>query len=210
MIEQGTDAWLAERAGHVTGSRAADMMAETKTKGYEASARRDYRVELAIERITGRPVVRNLDFIEDVRRGKRLEPVARALYSELTETLPAQLGFTRHPKIEWVGCSPDAEVESGVGGLEIKAPRAATHVKYMLDGPPPNYKLQMDFEMWVMGWQWVDFVSINTDMPDEMKLYIQRWSRDDKRIALLEGKTLELLTDVEKTLFQLRNIKPRR
>jgi hypothetical protein len=53
-MEQRTEEWYTARAGKVTASRVADVIARTKT-GYGAS-RATYMAELVIERITGQPV----------------------------------------------------------------------------------------------------------------------------------------------------------
>ena len=49
--EQRTPAWFAARAGRLTASRAKDMLAAIKTG--EAAARRDLRIQLVVERLTG-------------------------------------------------------------------------------------------------------------------------------------------------------------
>lgn len=52
--EQGSDGWLPDRCGRVTGSRAADMLAMTAKKEW-STKRADYKFELAIEVLTGMP-----------------------------------------------------------------------------------------------------------------------------------------------------------
>ena len=50
---QRSDEWFAARAGKVTASRVADLMAKTKS-GYSAS-RQNYMAQLICERLTGKP-----------------------------------------------------------------------------------------------------------------------------------------------------------
>ena len=50
-VEQRTPEWFAARLGRVTGSRARDVIATIKSG--EAAARRDYRMELIVERYAG-------------------------------------------------------------------------------------------------------------------------------------------------------------
>jgi len=50
-MEQRTEEWLAQRLGKATASRIVDVIAKTKS-GYSTS-RENYKVELALERITG-------------------------------------------------------------------------------------------------------------------------------------------------------------
>jgi hypothetical protein len=49
--DQRSPAWIAARLGRLTGSRAADMM--TTVKSGEAAGRRNLRVQLVLERLTG-------------------------------------------------------------------------------------------------------------------------------------------------------------
>ena len=50
---QGSAEWLASRAGKVTASRIADVMAKIKTG--EAAARGDYKAQIVAEILTGTP-----------------------------------------------------------------------------------------------------------------------------------------------------------
>ena len=49
---QRSDAWLTARLGKLNASRAGDMLATLKN-GSEAASRRDLRVQLCLERLTG-------------------------------------------------------------------------------------------------------------------------------------------------------------
>jgi hypothetical protein len=51
MIEQGSPEWLALRAGKVTASRVADVIA--KTKNGASASRGNYLAQLVAERLTG-------------------------------------------------------------------------------------------------------------------------------------------------------------
>ena len=50
--EQRTPKWFADRLGKATGSNASAILAKGKTKGSESTTRRNYRFQLALERIT--------------------------------------------------------------------------------------------------------------------------------------------------------------
>lgn len=52
-MEQGSKEWHASRAGKATASRFSDVMS-FKKDGNEMAARRDYRTQVAIERLTGK------------------------------------------------------------------------------------------------------------------------------------------------------------
>lgn len=56
MNEQGSEAWLAERAGKWTGSKFADILARDKRTGKPLKARADAIWQVVVERMTGLPV----------------------------------------------------------------------------------------------------------------------------------------------------------
>ena len=73
---QGTPEWHQARVGMFTASRASDMLAVIKSG--EAAARRDLRVQLAVERLTGQSAD-DVFVNADMERGVELEPVAQRL-----------------------------------------------------------------------------------------------------------------------------------
>ena len=82
MIAQGSEAWFLQRLGKATASRIADVIAKTKS-GYSTS-RENYRVELALERITGQ---RQESYTNGAMQwGTDTEPLARAAYEAHTGT----------------------------------------------------------------------------------------------------------------------------
>jgi len=52
-MEQRTEEWLLARLGKVTASRVADVLAKIKTG--EAAVRKNYKMELVVQRLTGKP-----------------------------------------------------------------------------------------------------------------------------------------------------------
>jgi putative phage-type endonuclease len=207
MIEQGTVEWFAERAGHVTASRAADMLA--KIKEGEAAGRKTYRTKLVVERLTGRPANDDSFTSGPMERGTEKEPAARSWYMNKRDVLVTQMGFTRHKTIPWVGCSPDSEVEDGVGGLEIKCPNTSTHIENLFSGKSPaKYFKQMQFQMMVMNWQWVDFVSYDDRLPEHLHGCIYRLVRDPLWIeTTLMPELTKFLAEVAEDVERLKNYK---
>lgn len=195
MIEQGSPEWLAARAGHATASRFCDVMATVRTG--EAATRRDYRWQLVTERITGKPC-RSYES-HAMRRGKELEPYARAAYEAHTGNLVELAEFLRHPQIEWCGASPDGLIDDD-GGIEIKCPdNPVIHVQTIAGGMPVEHMPQVQGAMWVTGRSWWDFVSFYPDMPDRsMRLYLERVKRDDDYIAKLSDGVMRFLDEVDK------------
>jgi hypothetical protein len=123
---------------------------------------------LIAERIAG--WTEDLPITQDMWRGTLAEPYARDLYS--THYQQAQeVGFMHWQGDGWeLGFSPDGLV--GMDGLiEIKAPRAKTHVRTVLaDEVPAHYMPQIQAGLMVSGRAWCDFVSYCGGLP----LYVKR------------------------------------
>ena len=105
------------------------------------------------------------------------------------------------------GASPDGLV--GEDGLvEIKCPNTSTHIAtLMADKAPSGYMAQMQWQMACTGRAWVDFVSFDPRMPEDMQLFIKRVPRDEKLIAEYEAEVVKFLAEVQETvdkLIQLR------
>lgn len=101
----------------------------------------------------------------DMWRGRDAEPYARDLYSEHHAPV-TQVGFMRLDE-EWgtLGYSPDGLVGDD-GLIEIKAPRAKSHVLTVLDGKVPTYNMaQCQAGLLVSGRAWVDFIPYVGGMP---------------------------------------------
>ncbi len=176
---QGTDGWLAERCGHATASRFADIMAITKNG--PSAARRNYLLELATERLTGQPAWRYPTAA--MRWGSDHEAEACETYSWLSDCQIAETPFVRHPLIDWLGCSPDRLVGS-TGLVEVKCPAvSAGHIETILDGGiPERHRAQVQGQMLVTDREWCDFVSYDPRMPEHLRLYVCRAPRDETYI----------------------------
>lgn len=193
MAEQRTAAWLYERVGFCTASRFKDVMAITKS-GTEAAPRRNYRVRLAVERLTNEPAKGYQN--EAMMWGNEQEPEARMAYEALTGEIVEETGFIHHPIIEWCGGSPDGLVGED-GGIEIKCPyESAVHVETMMTEECDHLQ-QIQGLMWITGRKWWDFVSYDPRMPSGLDLYVQRIERDDAYIAKLEAGVLAFLAEVQ-------------
>jgi putative phage-type endonuclease len=201
MLEQRTEAWLQIRAGKVTASRVADMLAKTKT-GWGAS-RKNYAAQLVAERLTG--TVEPSFSSPAMQHGIDTEPQAREAYCQHMLCSVVEIGFVDHPKIEMAGASPDGLIADD-GLVEIKCPGTATHIETLLGGSVPDkYRLQMLFQMACTGRAYCDFVSYDPRLPETMRLFVQRVPRDDGAIAEIERETIKFLAEVEETVTQLRN-----
>jgi hypothetical protein len=196
-VAQGTPEWLQARCGRLTGSAAGDMLAEIK-KG-EAAARRNLRVKLMVERLTGQP--QEDGFVSfDMQRGKELEPEAFRAYSIDTGELATTYGFLSHNDLP-VGFSPDGIVGDFEGLVELKCPKSATHLGYLrAGGLPADYKPQVLHGMWVTGARWCDFCSYDPRFTPELQLFrvrIERTPELEIEIAAYRESALRFLAEVD-------------
>ena len=200
-LPQGSDAWKSARAGLVTASRMCDVLAKIKTG--EAAARRDYRSQLVAEILTGVPQDDGYMNAE-MQWGVENEPFARAAYEVATEQLVDQIGLVLHPSIERAAASPDGLVGAD-GVLEIKCPKTATHLQYLMDGVmPAKYEPQVMWQLACTGRAWADFISFDPRLPEKMRLFRVRLERDEKRIAELEREVIAFLVDLDRMLQTIR------
>jgi len=200
-ILQGSDEWKALRLGKVTASRVADVVAKTKS-GYSAS-RANYAAQLIAERLTGTPAESYTNAA--MQHGTETEPEARAAYEFYQGVSVTEIAFVPHPKIDQAGCSPDGLVD-GDGLVEIKCPNTATHLETLLgQAVPAKYETQIQFQLACTGRAYCDFVSYDPRMPENMRLFIKRIERDDKRIAELEAEIASFLLEMAVKLSQLNS-----
>lgn len=202
-IEQGTDAWHQMRLGKVTASRVADIMRTTKS-GISATRQR-YLGELVAERLTGQPTQGFKS--ADMEWGNVTEEQARTAYEFLAMAGDLHgVAFVDHPKIAMSGASPDRLVgESGL--LEVKCPATHTHIATLLGSPiPPDYIIQMQWQMACTGRIWCDWVSFDPRLPEDMRLFVKRVARDDKRIGELEAEVEEFISEVSDTVARLEKL----
>jgi putative phage-type endonuclease len=198
-MNQRSPEWFAARAGKVTASRIADMMARTKT-GWGAS-RANYLAELVAERLTGVP--QNGYVNAAMQRGVETEPEAITAYEFYSDNAVTPVGFIEHPAIAMTGASPDGHVGDD-GSIEVKCPNTSTHIDTLLGGSVPNkYFLQIKWQLACSGRAWADFVSYDPRMPEELKLFVRRVPRDDAKIAELEMEVVEFIAEIDAKVDQL-------
>ena len=192
--EQRSPAWRQARCGRVTGSRAKDVLATIKSG--EAAARRDYRIQLVTERLTGIP--QDSDFVNaDMLRGIELEPEAFAAYEAHTGHLARRTGFLAVDGA-MLGCSLDGDVDGFTGIVELKCPRSATHLRYLRDGGVPTEHLaQLTHNLLVTGAEWCDFASFDPRFPEPLRLFVVRLERKDADIDGYLKKVSAFLDEVD-------------
>lgn len=200
--EQGSAEWLDLRRGKITGSRICDVMDQLK-KGGEGASRRNYRIELIAERLSGRTEDHYTS--PEMLWGTELEPFARAAYEMGTGLDVDQQGFILHPTFDYAGSSPDGLVGKD-GCIEIKCPKTTTHIKWFLAGGVPEE--HQDQCLWTMlcgEREWCDFISYDPRLPDGLRMSTVRIFRDEERIKRIEQEVSRFNDEVESLVYDLRS-----
>jgi hypothetical protein len=200
--DQRTTEWMALRAGKLTGSAAKDMLASIKSG--EAAARRDLRYKLVAERLSGQS--QEDGYINAVMQwGIDHESEAIAAYEALTGNLVEPIGFVESDNL-MVGTSPDGFVGDD-GIVSIKCPKTATQIRYIREGvEPAEHVAQNTHELWLTGRAWIDFVSYDPRLPDGLRLFIRRVTRDEAALSEYATKALAFLRDVDAEAEALRTL----
>lgn len=203
-IIQGSPEWHALRAGKVTASRVADLIAKTKS-GFAAS-RANYMAELLVERLTGASAP---GFSSPAMQwGTDNEPDARIAYEFYADVDVEQVAFVDHAAIAMTGASPDGLVGAD-GLLEIKCPNTATHLDTLLSGNiPSKYITQMNWQMACTGRQWCDFASFDPRLPERMRLFVKRHHRVDADIRSLEVDVTLFIKELDEKIAALAEAYP--
>lgn len=202
-MEQRTEDWFKARAGKVTASRVADIIARTKS-GYSAS-RDNYMAQLVCERMTGTPAESFTNAA--MQWGTEQEPFARAAYESAKDVLVEEVGFIPHPIIQNSGASPDGLV-CEFGLVEIKCPNTSTHIQTLLDQKiPEKYNTQMQWQMCCTNRRWCDYVSFDPRMIKGLQLFIKRVEFDHEYVSMLEKEVILFLQELDNKIEQLNQLK---
>jgi len=202
-VIQGSDAWFAARCGRITASRLGDIM--RKTKWGESTYKAKVRLELAIERITGKSVS-SVVMNQAMRDGVEREPDARKLYEVITGKEVALCGSFNHPNIANTSASPDGLIMDENAVLEIKCPTHATHAKNLMsDKMPKNYVYQVQWQIACTESDYGWFCSYHPDFPKDLRLKHVKVERDNEVIKSLEEEVRAFDISIEDLIIKIQN-----
>ena len=186
-IEQGSNEWMALRAGSLGASSIADALA-----GGTCATRNKLMYRLAAERITGakEPSFQSAVMTEGIRR----EPEARSFFEFQTGIQLEQTGLITNDSFPGMHCSPDGFNRDLRCGFEVKNPTAAVHVEYLIKGVlPAKYKKQVMFSLMLTGYESWWFMSY---VP-KLKPLIVEVKPEPKFIDQMAEKALLFTMDIE-------------
>jgi hypothetical protein len=193
-LQQGSDEWLAARAGLVTASTVGQLITPKTIKPAVNDYSRGLTATLVAERITGH--VESMQVSQAMLRGQLDEPYARDAYSEhYAEAI--EVGFLVRDDWDFkIGFSPDGLV-GDEGLIEIKSRAQKKHLQTILaDEVPLENLAQIQCGLLVSGREWCDYVSFCSGMP----LYVKRVLPDPKwheaiieAVAFFEDNAADML-----------------
>ncbi len=202
--DQRTQAWRLLRAGRLCASDAKHMLATIKSG--EAASRRDLRVRLTVERLTGLP--QDEPFINDAMEwGISHEADALAAYEAQTGLLASSVGFLAHTELP-AGGSPDGVIGDFDGLVELKCPKSATHYGYLRGNgkPPAEHVAQLTHLLWLTGCPWIDFLSFDPRFPADMQTFYVRVNRADVDLKAYDEAVRAFLGEVDREVAAMRGL----
>lgn len=179
-FEQGSQEWLDERIGKLTGTRIKKILTPAKlglAKGFEVVA-----LEMIDENVTG--ISNETTFKSDAMiRGSELEPIAREEYTKATGIKIKEVGLCIKESNILHALSPDGLTEDETGAIEIKCCGGAKHLAYICDDFEDSiysdYKLQcINYFIVNPKLQWLDTVAYRPEFYP-CPLHIVRIKRED-------------------------------
>ncbi len=201
---QRSPEWISARLGRVTSSAANELLSSRKD-GSEAAGRRNLRIRLALERITGRSQER--DFQSDAMlAGVQREAEALAAYEVFTGNLLAKSGFLQHDSL-MAGASLDGHADDFSFIVEAKSPIAATHWDYVQSNKvPTDYLRQVTHQLYVSGAGFCDWFSYQPEFPERLRVKLVTVKREDVDLLAYDRELKKFLAEVERDYAAVRTL----
>lgn len=184
-VLQNSEEWDALRMGKFTTSCFGDLFSDRSTLKYKKAIYRP-----VYERISKMKPESYTNFWLD--RGHELEAEAALQYELETFTKLETVGF--YELDEWTGSSPDRKIVGENAGVEIKCVAFNTQMDYLIaDKLPSDYRWQVHGQMFVTGWDYINFVSYCPGLP----LFIKRVERDETKLRDIDKAIKDAITSAK-------------
>lgn len=189
---QGSPEWRAIKAGKISGSRFADVLALNKRTGQPNKPRRDLVLTLRAELASG--MLTEIEPNEYMAHGTRCEPIACALYEFMHGVEVEHAAWIPHAELPFVGFSPDGLLGDD-GLLEIKSPfMLHRHERTVVSQRcPDDYYPQVQGGLWTLRRKWAKFVSF---WEPEHELCVVHVDRDEPFINRLAAECAAVWSEV--------------
>lgn len=167
-VKQGSPQWSTLRLGIPTASEF-DALISPEWKIRTGQGPQTYLYQKLTEKLLGFATEASSFAME---QGSILEHEAVPWFEFTHDTQVKRVGFCTTDDGRF-GCSPDGLLGED-GGIEIKCPQPATHLRYLMEGVvPKEYLAQVHGSMWVTGRSWWKFASYSRQFPP-MVLHVNR------------------------------------
>jgi hypothetical protein len=201
-VEQRTPEWFAARAGRVTGSKASCVLMGENTAG-----RRDYVMQLALERLTGN--VEEMGYVSaEMQRGIDKEPLARIKAEAVNGDFIRETGYISH-NVLMIGASLDGDTDDFEKIWELKCPKSTTHVGYLRTGGVSlvrDYQAQLMHNAYVCGAKYAVVGSFDDRLPPGLEWVQNQVLVSELPIFMYEVALHRFLADVDRMVVELRGM----
>lgn len=204
---QRTEEWFAQRCGKITASMVYDVCSRG-AKGQTLKAYEDYKMQLALERITGNPTESFSNAA--MQWGTDTEPLAKEAYTLQTMIEVQDVGFKDHPIIENFGASPDGKLIDMFGKplnklIEIKCPTSKTHLETLFTKKiNPRYIYQMASQLMCEGLKECVFLSYDPRFPTDKQMFIDEFILTSEIEEEITFKVVKFNSEVDQIINQLK------
>lgn len=202
-VSQGSAEWFKMRLGVATASCFGKIITPKTCEPSKQMG--EYANKLIGELVTGENSETFTSYW--MERGAQFEADAAAAYEVITDFTLDRGGFLTNDDMT-IGASPDRRVfdRDGhvIGGVEIKCPAPATHVGNLLRGEEidPSYIPQVQGQILVGGFEFVDWFSYHPDMPPA---HIRTY-RDDSFCEKLQYALDEFCGVMDENILKLKGL----
>jgi len=197
--KQGSEEWFGLRAGIPTASEF-DNLVTPLGKIREGEMPKSFLARKVAEAWLGGPLPSAGFF--DAEQGQILEQEAIPFLEFEYGWKISRPGFITTDD-KRIGCSPDGLIESEGCGVEVKCPRADTHVGYLLSGGiPKDYVCQVQGSLLVTGLHQWKFVSYRRHFPS----LVLTVGRDEKLQSALTDALSGFLVSLREAMERLKQL----
>jgi len=180
-IEQGSADWQILRSGRVTASGLKNILTPSfKVRTGEMPY--TYMIQVLAEQWIGGALPQEAGTF-DMEQGVMIEEKARSLFSFQTGLEVEKVAFIEADDARF-GASPDGIIIGKKEGLELKAPKLVTHLKYLNRGEiPEEYLCQVHGSIYASGFDKWHFMSYRNGFPP----LILTVERDEKIMSAIKS-----------------------
>lgn len=193
-VSQGSEQWRQLRMGKATASNFSRIVTEVRGE-YSETAAAKYAREVAVQRLLSEETEYPIDHLPQISRGKAMEPFAVDAYHQRHGETTNAIGLVMSDD-ETRACSPDRISGDRLIGVEIKCPRADTHLEYIKErGPGKKYIWQVVGSMLVSGFEEWRFWSYHPGL-DPVELVYAR-TQYEPELEKLENALVRFEAEVQ-------------